>query len=60
MAPTRLTPDYWRARAEEARANAQQMKDPDAKQALFKIAEVYDQLAQRAEREANSSKSPRT
>jgi hypothetical protein len=53
-----FTPDYWRARAEEARANAARMKDPEAKQALNTIAKVYDQLAERAELEIKSTKPP--
>ena len=47
--PSMFSPEHWRQRAEEARAQAEQMKDPDAKQALYKIAEIYDQLAEQAE-----------
>jgi hypothetical protein len=53
-----FTPDYWRARAEEARANAAQMKDRETKQALYRIAKVYDQLAERAVLEIKSTKPP--
>jgi hypothetical protein len=50
MAPTHLdNPDFWRARADEARAQADQMRDQDAKQALLGIANVYERLAKDAE-----------
>ena len=50
MAPTYLdNPDFWRARAEEARAQAEQMRDHDAKRALLGIADVYERLAKGAE-----------
>ena len=42
-------PEYWRSRAEEARAQADQMRDPDAKRTLLNIAKNYDQLAEQAE-----------
>lgn len=53
MPATYQTPEYWRSRAEEARVQAEQMKDRDAKQALRKIAEIYDQLAAQAEKHSN-------
>jgi hypothetical protein len=40
---------HWRARALEARLQAEQMPDEDMKQAMLKIAEQYEQLARRAE-----------
>jgi hypothetical protein len=46
---TRLTADYWRARAEEARTQAGEMRDPTAKRTLLAIAENYGQLAGQAE-----------
>jgi hypothetical protein len=52
--PPYHTAEHWRHRAEEARAQAEQMKDPDAKQALYKIAEIYDQLAEQAEGKTKS------
>ena len=41
--------EYWAARAEEARAQAGEMRDPDAKRTLLEIAENYQQLADQAE-----------
>ena len=43
-------PDYWRERASEARAMAEQLRDPSAKEALIKIAEGYEYLARQAVR----------
>jgi hypothetical protein len=51
-------PTYWRARAEEARAQAGKMRDPKTKKALLGIAENYDQLAERAEAIIKSGKPP--
>ena len=41
---------HWRDRAEEARAHAEQMNDPEAKRQMFEIAAGYERLAERAER----------
>jgi hypothetical protein len=41
--------EYWRNRAEEARAQASEMKDERARKTLLDIAENYDQLAEQAE-----------
>jgi hypothetical protein len=50
MAPTYLdNADYWRNRADEARAQATQMRDQNAKEALLLIANVYERLAKDAE-----------
>ena len=44
---------YWRARAEETRAKAEEMRSGDAQSALLDIAAMYDRMAKRAaEREA--------
>jgi hypothetical protein len=51
-------PEYWRARVGEARAQADQMRDPRAKRALLGIAENYDQLAERTEAMIRRSKPP--
>jgi hypothetical protein len=42
-------PDYWRSRAEEARAIGVNMTDPHTKAVMFSIAQDYEKLAQRAE-----------
>jgi hypothetical protein len=47
--PDCLSPEYWRERAEEARAQASQMRDPSARRTLLEIAENYEQLAAQAE-----------
>jgi hypothetical protein len=41
--------EYWLGRAEEARVQANQTRDPDAKRTLLEIAENYQQLAEQAE-----------
>jgi F0F1-type ATP synthase membrane subunit b/b' len=47
--PDRLGSEHWRERAEEARAQASQMRDESARRTLLDIAENYDQLAEQAE-----------
>jgi hypothetical protein len=50
VVPTYLdNPEFWRARADEARLQAEQMRDHDAKQALLKFADVYERHAMDAE-----------
>jgi hypothetical protein len=39
---------YWRGRAAEARAKANQMRDPVAKGIMLEIAESYDRIAEHA------------
>jgi len=52
---------YWRDRAEEARARASEMRDPEARGTMKRIAELYDSLATRLEkREAPPSDGPAT
>ena len=48
-------PEHWRQRAEEARTIADQMHDPQSKEAMLKIAEDYERLGERAERRAKGS-----
>ena len=43
-------PEHWRSRAEEARAIAKQMIDPGAIATMQHVAELYEDLAQKAER----------
>ncbi len=46
-------PDYWRNRAEEARAIAVQMTDSQTKATMLAIARDYEKLAKRAEQHAS-------
>lgn len=48
--PDRLGADHWRERAKEARVQASQMQDADARRNMREIAENYEQLAEQAER----------
>ena len=41
-------PDHWHARAEDARAMADRMLDPDARARMQVIAEQYDKITERA------------
>jgi hypothetical protein len=43
-------PEHWRGKADEARAMANHMHDPEAKRTMLDIAEGYDKLATRAAR----------
>jgi len=48
---------YWRAKAAEARAKADQMHDPTAIATMHQVADSYDLLASRAaKREAASGR----
>ena len=40
---------YWRERAKEGRAHAEQMSRPDDKRELLEVAAAYEQLAKLAE-----------
>ena len=51
-------PDYWRKRAEEARAVAVQMLDPHTKAIMLSIAQDYQKLAERAEQRARATTPP--
>jgi hypothetical protein len=46
---------HWRDRAEEARVQAADMRDPQARRQMLVIADGYDHLAQRAEERAKVS-----
>ena len=45
---------YWQSRAEEARAIAVQMTDPQTKATMLGIAQDYEKLAKRAEERVGS------
>ena len=49
-------PSHWRKRAQETRAEAETMADPDAKQTLIEIAEAFERLARLAERQGQPSR----
>lgn len=49
-------PAHWRDRAEEARVQAEQMRDADARRQMLQIAEGYDRLAERAQRQLEQRK----
>lgn len=44
----RYDPEYWRERAEKARAAAESMKNEVSRQFLLSIAHSYDIIAERA------------
>ena len=48
-------PEYWRKRADEARAVAVQMMDANTKAIMLSIAQDYEKLAVRAEQRAVKS-----
>jgi hypothetical protein len=48
-------PEYWRARAEEARSSAEQIADYGSKAVLFRIAVDYERIAARAAALVNAS-----
>ena len=48
-------PEYWRRRAEEARAVAVQMTDPHTKAIMLSIAQDYEKLAARAQQRAGDT-----
>jgi hypothetical protein len=52
--------DFWRKRAEEARATAQAMSTPAAKREMQLIAAAYERLADHAERTAGRSATRQT
>ena len=48
--PNRINdPKHWRERAEQAFAIAGEMGDPEAREAMLKVAEQYERLAKWAE-----------
>jgi hypothetical protein len=49
MPPDRDNPSRWWALAAEARAVADEMTDPGAREIMLRISEAYARLARRAE-----------
>jgi hypothetical protein len=47
--PDKLTPEYWRNRAEEVRTRADEAVDPYIREVLLRIARDYEHLAKQAE-----------
>jgi hypothetical protein len=48
-------PMHWRNRAEEARAQAKQLNDPEARRKMLEIADGYERIAERAEQRLRGS-----
>jgi hypothetical protein len=46
---TELSPEYWRARAEETRVLAGEVRPAEVKLALIRTAEDYERIAKAAE-----------
>jgi hypothetical protein len=50
---------YWKERADEARAHAEEMRSTDGKKWMLEIASLYDRLAKStAKREASRDERP--
>jgi hypothetical protein len=49
MPTTFDTPEQWRSHAKAARALAKQMRDPESKSAMLRVAESYKKIAKRVE-----------
>jgi hypothetical protein len=45
-----LQAEHWRKRAEQARARAELMRDPDAKATMLEVSEKYEAMADREAR----------
>jgi hypothetical protein len=56
MSDLLYNPAYWRARADEARAIADQMQEAEAKRMMLEVAETYDKLGADAERRLKQRK----
>jgi hypothetical protein len=48
-------PQYWRDRADEARALADQMKDPETKHIMLRVAEGHERQAELLEKTIGDS-----
>jgi predicted secreted protein len=53
--PSVSDPERWRKRAEKLRAIAVEIADPNLRARLFRIADGYDVLAERAEQRTQSA-----
>jgi hypothetical protein len=51
-------PTVWRKRAEEARVQGEEMKDPECRRVMFGIAESYQRMAEHAEHRLSGCPSP--
>ena len=49
-------PEHWCKRAEEMRTLAEEVKDPQSKQMMLRIAEDYERLAKRADERARGER----
>ena len=47
------SPEYWRSRAEEGRAEADNMRDEGSRSAMRSVIHMYDSLAQASQRYAD-------
>jgi hypothetical protein len=55
MPTTFDSPEQWQSHAKEARALAKQMRDPESKRALLRVAESYAKIAKRAKAKRHPS-----
>jgi hypothetical protein len=55
-----MDPEYWRSRAEEARAQASEMRDARVRSTLLEIAANYDQIAEQQQRLVRQSFKPKS
>jgi hypothetical protein len=59
MPSFRNDPDHWRERAAQMRALAAHAEDLDAMAMMFKLADEYDKLADRAEKRPQNPQQPK-
>ena len=52
-----MTAEYWHARAAEALARADQMRDPEAIRTMRVLAELYERTARRLDRDTKQDPS---
>jgi hypothetical protein len=52
-------PNHWRNRAEEARVQADQLNEPQARKIMLDAAADYDRLAQRAYKRLRDLREPK-